>query len=104
MERMAMASSITTGSLLHRADAQDRHLRLIDDGRREHAAEAAEIGDGERSALHFVGLELARAGARRPDRRWSAAGPATFFSSALRITGTIRPFSSATAMPMLISL
>ena len=29
--------------------------------------------------------------------------PTTFFSSALRITGTIRPFSSATAMPILMS-
>ena len=30
--------------------------------------------------------------------------PSTFFSSAWRITGTISPFSSATAIPMLISL
>src|ERR1022692_1706753 len=30
--------------------------------------------------------------------------PSTFFSSAWRITGTISPFSSATAMPTLISL
>ena len=29
--------------------------------------------------------------------------PATFFSSALRITGTMRPPSSATAMPILMS-
>ena len=30
--------------------------------------------------------------------------PTTFFSSALRMTGTIKPFSSATAIPILISL
>ena len=30
--------------------------------------------------------------------------PSTFFSSASRITGTISPFSSATAIPMLMSL
>ncbi len=59
-----MASSTTTGSFSTAPHAQDGHLRLVDDGRRENAAEAAEIGDGERSALHFVGLELARAGAR----------------------------------------
>ena len=36
---------------------------MIDDGRGEKAAEAAEIGDGESSAGDLVGLELARAGA-----------------------------------------
>ncbi len=34
----------------------------------------------------------------------ACCNPSTFFWSALRITGTIRPASSATAMPMLISL
>ena len=46
------------------ADAQDRHLRLVDDGRAEQRAEAAGVGDGERAALHLVGLELLGARAR----------------------------------------
>src|SRR5580658_3645967 len=51
-------------SLIHSSDAQDGNLRLIDDRRADQAAEAAEIGDGERSAHHFIGLQLARTGAR----------------------------------------
>src|SRR5580658_9685652 len=50
--------------LIHSADAYDCDLRLIDDRRTYQAAEAAEIGDGERSAHHFIGLQLARTGTR----------------------------------------
>src|SRR5262249_23333260 len=46
-------------SLGHGADAENRNLRLIDYWRTDKAAETAEIGNGERAALHFVGLELA---------------------------------------------
>ncbi len=52
------------GDLLDGADAEDRDLRLIDDRGGEDAAEAAEVGDGERAALDFVGLQLLGAGAR----------------------------------------
>src|ERR1700733_5080080 len=51
-------------SLIDGSDAQDGNLRLIDDGRANQAAEAAEIGNGESSAHHFIGLQLARTGAR----------------------------------------
>src|SRR5580700_10153642 len=51
--------------LFYGADSQDGYLRLVDYRRRENTAEAAEIGYGERSALHFIGLELAGARARR---------------------------------------
>src|SRR5215471_12578438 len=51
--------------LLHDAPyAENRHLRLINYGRGEEAAEAAEIGDGESSALDLVWLQMAGAGAR----------------------------------------
>ena len=46
-------------NFLDRADAENRYLRLIDHGRGEHAAEAAEVGDGEGSRLHFIGAKLA---------------------------------------------
>jgi hypothetical protein len=75
---------------------EDGHLRLFDDGGRKDTAEAAEIGDGERSALHLIGFELARTGARGQVLDFRC-NPTMFFSSELRITGTIRPFSSATA-------
>ena len=64
MERMAMASSITTGVLSTVPTPRMATCGWLMTGVREQAAEAAEIGDGERAALHFVGLELARAGAR----------------------------------------
>src|SRR6266849_6632831 len=50
-------------SFVDRANTQNRHLRLIDDGGSEDAAEAAKVGYRERSTLHFVRLQLARAGA-----------------------------------------
>src|SRR5580700_9012379 len=50
--------------LIHGADAHDGDLRLIDYGGADQAAEAAEIGDGEGAAYHFIGLQLTRTGAR----------------------------------------
>ena len=48
MGRIAMASLITTASLLHGTHAENGALRLIDDRCAEQAAESAVIGDGER--------------------------------------------------------
>src|ERR1022692_2513096 len=44
------------------AHAQNRNLRLIDDGHPEFSAKNAGVGDGERPTLHFVGLQLLGAG------------------------------------------
>ena len=49
------------GPLLDRADAEDRHLRLVDDRHAELRAELARVRDGERPAVHLLGLELLRA-------------------------------------------
>src|SRR3954451_309046 len=43
---------------LHRAHAQDRHLRLVDYGCREYAPEAAEVGDRESATLYLIRLQL----------------------------------------------
>ena len=91
-------------TLLDVADAEDRDLRLVDDRHPEQRAEHARIGDRERAAGHFVGLELLRRARGRRDRRSTRLRPSRFFSSAFLMTGTIRPQSSATAMPMLTSL
>ena len=48
-------------ALLDRADAENRHLRLVDDRHAELRAELAGVGDGERAAVHFFRLELLRA-------------------------------------------
>ena len=47
--------------LLDRADAENRDLRLVDDRHPELRAELPGVGDGERAAVHFFGLELLRA-------------------------------------------
>ncbi len=57
-----MASSTTTGSFTTLPTPRMAHLRLVDHGGREDAAEAAEIGDGEGSSLHLIGAELAGTG------------------------------------------
>ena len=44
------------------ANAHDRHLWLVDDRHAELGSEDARVGDGERSALYLVGLELLGAG------------------------------------------
>src|SRR5262249_43253368 len=51
--------------LHHAADPKDRNLGLIDHRSREDAAEAAEICERERAALHFIGPQLTRACASR---------------------------------------
>src|SRR5215210_4723416 len=45
---------------------EDRRLRVIDDGRRDHAAEGAGVVDGEGSVRDVCGAELADAGAPHP--------------------------------------
>src|SRR5260221_10714355 len=40
-------------NLLDGPDAQNGHLRLVDDRRREHAAEAAKVGNGEGPGLNL---------------------------------------------------
>ena len=63
-EDLAMADDdvvvgIDDGLLDDVADGENRGLRRIDDGVEAVDAEHAEVGDGERAALEFVGLELA---------------------------------------------
>ena len=53
------------GALLDVADAEDRHLRLVDDRHAEERAEHAWIGDREGAAGYFVGLQLLGAGSVR---------------------------------------
>src|ERR1700676_894078 len=50
---------------LHSSQAQDGHLRLIDNRCGEYTAETPEVGDGERATLYFIGLQLAGTRARR---------------------------------------
>ena len=90
-------------ALLDLADAEDGHLRLVDDRGAEQRAEHAGVGDRERPAFDLLRLQLlgARASARSAIARLS---PSRFWSSACLITGTIRPHSSATAMPTFTSL
>src|SRR5438445_12643123 len=45
-------------TLLHAADAENRDLRLIDDGRPEKSAEDAGVRDRERPALHVFGTQF----------------------------------------------
>src|SRR6266545_2919170 len=45
-------------ALLDRADTEDRDLWLVDDGQAELSAKVSWIGDGERAAVHFLGMEL----------------------------------------------
>ena len=52
-----MASLITTRPLFDAPDRENRHLRLVDDRKRERRPEGAWIGDGEGAVLYFVGLE-----------------------------------------------
>src|SRR6185436_3550849 len=52
-------------TLVHRADAKNRHLRLADDRQTEQRAENAWVRDRERAALDFFRLELFAARTRR---------------------------------------
>src|ERR1700722_16137565 len=55
-------------SFLDCAHTQNRHLRLIDYRRREHAAEAPEIGDRESPSLHLFRPQMPRPRSRREIR------------------------------------
>ena len=86
------------------ADAENRHLRLIDDDRRREQAPAdAVIGDGEGAAAHLLRREPARAGGA--DQPAEPAGDPEEVSSCARwITGTMSPsLPSAVPTPMLAS-
>ena len=56
------------GALLDVADAENGHLRLVDDRHPEERPEDAGVRDRERAAADFVRLELLRARARREIR------------------------------------
>ena len=47
------------------ADAQNRHLRRVEHGRKHLHAKGPQVGDGEGAAGHLVGQRLARLGRRR---------------------------------------
>src|SRR5580704_13963670 len=91
------------GALFDCAEAENRDVWLIDYWEAEQAAEDAGVGDGKVPSATSSGLSFfARALSARSFM--VRAMPRKFFSSAFLITGTIRPQSSATAMPMLHSL
>ena len=89
-------------SLLDGADTQDGDLRLIDDRHPELRAELPRVGDREGAVVHFFGLELLGPG-RPAMSAMARLRPSRFFSSACLMTGTMRPLSSATATPRLMS-
>src|SRR5687768_15450979 len=51
------------GAFLDGSDAEDGDLRLVDQRQPVESAEDPGIGDGESSALHFIGIQLLRSGA-----------------------------------------
>ena len=58
IESVPSLSVMTIGLLVEPADAEDRRLRLVDDGRAELLAEDAGVGEGKRPAGDFVRGEL----------------------------------------------
>jgi hypothetical protein len=97
-----MASSTTHGPLLDGADAEDRHLRLIDDRHPELRAEDTGIRNREGPALHFFRLQLFRPRAR------GDIGDRTAQAEQALVVGVLddrndQPQSSATAIPRLMS-
>src|SRR5690606_41068912 len=48
--------------LLDLVDAQDGHFGVVDDGRREDAAQGADVGDGKGAAPQVLQVDLALAG------------------------------------------
>ena len=81
------------------ADAEDRHLRVVDDRRREEAAELAGARDRERRAAELLRRE--RAGARGLGQPLDLGGELLDGgASQPRTTGTTRPWSVCTATPM----
>ena len=88
--------------LLDRADAENRHLRLVDDRHAELRAELPGLVMVNVPPCTSSGLScLARA--RSATSAIARLRPSMFFSSAFLMTGTIKPSSSATAMPRLMS-
>ena len=51
--------------LFNRADAENRHLRLVDDGRAEQRADISRVRHRKGPAAHLIGFQLLRARARR---------------------------------------
>jgi hypothetical protein len=84
------------------ADTQDGHLRLADDRQADQSAEDAWVRDRERAALDVVGGELLVPGAVREIGDAAVDGGQRQLVARL-MTGTIKPLSSATATPMLMS-
>ena len=100
VRRPDVAGGVEDRPLDDLADAQDADLRMVDDRRRDQAADVADRRDGEGAAAQVVELRLAGAGlgAEPLDLAGDARrGPCW---SASWITGTIRPPGVATAMPM----
>ena len=82
------------------ADQQDRDLRRVDDRRRVGAADRAQVADGECAALRAGRGRTCRRGPCRPALPISEAICEMLLRSASRRTGTTRPRSVSTAMPM----
>ena len=79
---------------------ENSNLRDVDDGREVGAADAAQVADRERPALHVLERELA---APWPCRPAAAAPPRSARCSCWstsRMTGTSSPYSVSTATPM----
>jgi hypothetical protein len=87
------------GGWLGAAEAEDGDLGRVDDRGEVAAADAALVGDRERGALDV--LARLRLRARSARSAISAAISWMLLRSASRTTGTIRPRSVSTAMPML---
>ncbi len=103
MCRMAMASSITTGVLSTVPTPRMATCGWLMTGVPNRLPKLPKLVMENVPPGHFVGLELARAGARgQVDDGALQAQHGLLVGE--RITGTIRPPSSATAMPILISL
>src|SRR6266850_3945095 len=60
---LSICAGQNLGPLLDRPDAEDRHLRLIDDRRAHQRPEHSRVRDGERSFLYLLGGKLLGAGA-----------------------------------------
>ena len=89
MESLPSLSVITTGFLVHPADAEDGRLRLVDDGRAELFAEDARlVSVNVPPETSSVASFLPRA--RSATSTMARAMPRKFFSSVFLMTGTIK--------------
>ena len=75
-------------------------FRPVDDGREMAAADAALIGNGEGAALQFFQRNFAVARFGGHFVQLPSRASAMSFLSTSRRTGTIKPCSVSTAMPM----